>query len=252
MKIARVSAGGRISYALVEGGSLRLIDGDPFSGQGIRPTDTTMNLEGAALLAPCLPTKALCVGLNYRDHAEEMDLPIPSSPVVFMKPASSVIGPCVAIPRPAMSRRVDYEAELAIVIGRRARNVKAADAAACILGYTCANDVTARDLQPKDGQWTISKSFDGFLPLGPWIVTDLDPSALSVRARLAGAVKQSSNTSNLIFPVPYLIEYLSAVMTLEPGDLILTGTPSGVGPMAPGERIEIEIEGIGILANRMS
>lgn len=239
-----------MSYGMVEGESIRILDGDPFSGP--RPTDTICDLPGAALLAPCVPTKALCAGLNYRDHAAEMGLRIPSEPVIFMKPPSAVIGPGAAIERPAMSGRVDFEAELAVVIGRRARRVKAAKAADYILGYTCANDVTARDLQPKDGQWTVSKSFDSFLPIGPWIVTDLDPSSLSVQAKLNGAVKQASNTSNLIFSVPELVEYLSAVMTLEPGDLILTGTPSGIGPMAPGDRIEIEIEGIGTLSNRMS
>ncbi len=201
------------------------------------------------LEAPCVPTKAVCVGLNYRDHAEEFGLKIPSSPVLFIKPSTTLLGPGKPIQYPRLSKQVDYEAELVVVIGKTAKNIDAKYALDYVLGYTCGNDVTARDLQPKDGQWTVAKSFDTFMPLGPWIETDLDPSSLKLKAYLNNELKQSSSTSNLIFDVPSLIEYISQIMTLNPGDVIMTGTPSGVGPMQKGDRVCIEIEGIGRLEN---
>ncbi len=249
MKIARILHENKEVYAIVEGDRLRLAEGSPFTK--LAPTAAAIPLEGARLLAPCVPGKALCVGLNYRDHAAEFGHPIPESPVIFIKPTSALIGPLDAIVRPALSRRVDYEAELVAVIGKKAKNVSAAEALDYLLGYTCGNDVTARDLQPKNGQWTISKSFDTFLSIGPWIETELDSSSLDVDAYLNGERKQHSNTKNLIFPVPELIAYLSSVMTLEPGDIIMTGTPSGVGPMAESDEIAIEIEGIGRLVNKV-
>ncbi|MCX7774678.1 MAG: fumarylacetoacetate hydrolase family protein [Spirochaetaceae bacterium] len=206
-------------------------------------------LDQVRILAPCVPSKAVCIGLNYRDHARELGLPLPAAPVVFLKPSTSLLDPDGTIQYPDLSHRVDYEAELVVVIGRTARHVKPEAATAHILGYTCGNDVTARDLQPKDGQWTVAKSFDTFMPLGPWIATDLDPAHLEIRAIHNGRVVQHSNTFNLIFGVCDLVAYLSSIMTLLPGDVIMTGTPSGIGPMQRGDRIAIEIEGIGRLEN---
>lgn len=247
MRIVRFLHEGEERYGIVEGAEVRLAKGSPFDR--LEATSTGLPLSGIKLLAPTRPGKAVCIGLNYRDHAVEFGLAIPKTPVVFIKPSTSVIAPLESILRPAMSERVDFEAELVVVIGKRAKNVQAGEAGDYILGYTCGNDVTARDLQPKDGQWTIAKSFDTFLPFGPWIETELNPAAVGVRAILNGVVKQSSSTSNLIFPVPELLAYLSAVMTLEPGDIIMTGTPSGVGPMKSGDTIVIEIDGIGQLVN---
>jgi 2-keto-4-pentenoate hydratase/2-oxohepta-3-ene-1,7-dioic acid hydratase in catechol pathway len=202
------------------------------------------------ILAPVLPSKILAVGLNYRDHAMEMGHDLPASPILFMKPSTAVIGPEEAIVYPSQATRVDYEAELAVVIKQRCRNVRPEDARAVILGYTCLNDVTARDLQAKDGQWTRAKSFDTFAPLGPWIETDLaDPHDLAIRARLNGKTVQSSHTGNLIFSVFELVAFISSVMTLERHDVIATGTPSGIGPMARGDEVTIEIDGIGTLTN---
>ncbi len=210
-------------------------------------------VEIKRLLAPALPGKIIAVGLNYRDHAREMELTLPEEPILFMKPSTSVIGPGEDIIYPRQSSRVDYEAELAVVIAGRCRDVRAADAKDAILGYTCLNDVTARDLQVKDGQWTRAKSFDTFAPIGPWIETEVaDPNALAITSRLNGQIKQSSNTINLIFNVYELIEYISSVMTLEEWDIIATGTPSGIGPMERGDEVQIEIESIGILTNRLA
>lgn len=213
---------------------------------------TGEQISVARLLPPVLPGKIVAVGLNYRDHANEMGIEIPKEPILFLKPSTSVIGPHEDIVYPSQSSRVDYEAELAVVIGRTCRNVSARDAEDYILGYTCLNDVTARDLQAKDGQWTRAKSFDTFAPIGPWVVTDIEnPHTLSIRARLNGEIKQSSNTSNLIFNVYELIDFISHVMTLQDGDVIATGTPSGIGPMNIGDEIAIEIQGIGALKNRV-
>ncbi|MGD0209363.1 MAG: fumarylacetoacetate hydrolase family protein [Desulfomonilia bacterium] len=211
------------------------------------------DIDIVRLLPPALPSKIIALGLNYRDHAREMGLKPPEDPILFMKPATSVIGPGDTIIYPDQSTRVDYEAELAVVILRQCRNIRAIDAESVILGYTCFNDVTARDLQAKDGQWTRAKSFDTFAPLGPWIETDIkDPHTLAVQSRLNGEIKQSSNTNNLIFNVFKLIEFISSIMTLEKWDVIATGTPSGIGPMVRGDEIAIEIEGIGTLTNRLA
>lgn len=207
------------------------------------------NLEGIKLLAPCEPTKIICVGLNYRDHAAEMKEALPDEPVLFMKPSTTVIGPGDAIIYPAMAGRVDYEAELAVVIGKLAKDVAPDRAGGFILGYTCANDVTARDLQRKDGQWTRAKCFDTFLPLGPWIETEIDAANLEIRGYVNGELKQQSNTRQLIFPVPELVSFVSRVMTLYPGDVIITGTPSGIGPMQPGDIVKIAVAGVGELVN---
>jgi 2-keto-4-pentenoate hydratase/2-oxohepta-3-ene-1,7-dioic acid hydratase in catechol pathway len=181
----------------------------------------------------------VALGLNYADHATESGLPLPEQPIIFLKPPTAVIGHMDQIVYPAMSQRVDYEAELAVVIGKRARTVSSHEARRYILGYTCGNDVTARDLQQKDGQWTRSKSFDTFCPLGPWIVTDLNPSRLAVTCRVNGQVRQVGNTADMVFKVWDLVSFISRVMTLEPGDVIMTGTPAGVGPLSPGDVVFI-------------
>lgn len=197
------------------------------------------------------PSKIVAVGLNYRDHAAEMKEALPDRPLLFLKPSTAVIEHGEPIIYPASTSELHYEGELAVIIKTRARHVTAADASLFILGYACANDVTARDLQRLDGQWTRAKSFDTFCPLGPRIVKDIDPGHLDITTRVNGVVKQHSNTSNLIFDVPALLSYISSVMTLLPGDVIITGTPHGVGPLQVGDEVEVEIEGIGILKNRI-
>ena len=195
------------------------------------------------------PSKIIGIGQNYRAHAAEMGKGIPSEPLMFLKPPTALCGDGDAIARPAGYARVDHEAELGVVIGRRARRVTREDALDHVLGYVCVNDVTVRDLQAKDGQWTRAKGFDSFCPVGPRLVSGLDPSDLRIVARVNGAVRQDSRTSDLIFDVPTLIAFVSRHMTLEPGDLISTGTPAGVGNLVPGDVVEVEIEGIGVLRN---
>ena len=197
------------------------------------------------------PSKIVAVGLNYHDHAKEMNMAIPDHPILFMKPPTSVINNSDAIIYPPQSRNVHYEGELAVVIKDKVRNIKKEDSAKHIKGYTCANDVTARDLQNIDGQWTRAKSFDTFCPLGPRIVKDLDPTNLNIQTRVNGMVVQNSNTKNMIFNVFELVAFISSVMTLLPGDIIITGTPTGVGPMKVGDTVEVEIEKIGILKNKI-
>jgi 2-keto-4-pentenoate hydratase/2-oxohepta-3-ene-1,7-dioic acid hydratase in catechol pathway len=209
-------------------------------------------MDDVKVMPPCTPTKIVCVGLNYRDHAKELNQKIPDEPVLFIKPPSSLLASGDNIIYPKQSKRVDYEGELAVVISRRTRHVKADKAKDHILGYTCFNDVTARDLQEKDVQWTRAKSFDTFSPIGPFIVTDLDPMSLGIKTRLNGTVKQDSNTKNMVFDVYKLVEFISGIMTLDTGDVIATGTPPGVGPMNVGDTVEIEIEKIGILKNKVA
>jgi 2-keto-4-pentenoate hydratase/2-oxohepta-3-ene-1,7-dioic acid hydratase in catechol pathway len=203
----------------------------------------------AELLPPTTPTKIVAVGRNYAEHAKELGNEAPSEPIIFLKPPSALLAPNGTIVRPSQSQRVDYEGELAMVIGKRARNVPAARWRDFVLGFTCANDVTARDLQKKDGQFTRGKGFDTFCPIGPCIETELDPSDLALTTRVNGEIKQSGRTSMMMFPCAVILEFISAVMTLEPGDVILTGTPAGVGPLASGDTVEVEIEGIGTLRN---
>ncbi len=247
MKYVRYQYDGTVSYGLLEGDAIAPLVGSPFGSF----TVAAQRLPASAvrLLSPCLPSKALCIGLNYRDHAQEMKVCLPSSPVVFLKPATALIGPGEGIVHPAISKRVDYEAELVIVIKRTARHVAEGDADRYILGYTCGNDVTARDLQVQDGQWTIPKGFDTFMPLGPVITDEVDSDNLPITTRLNGVVKQASNTANLIFKCRYLVSYLSNIMTLLPGDVIMTGTPGGIGPMRIGDVVEIDIAGVGVLSN---
>jgi 2-keto-4-pentenoate hydratase/2-oxohepta-3-ene-1,7-dioic acid hydratase in catechol pathway len=193
----------------------------------------------------------ICVGRNYREHAAEFDNPVPDEPLLFMKPPSSIIGPGAQIHYPSLSKRVDPEAELVLVIGREAHRVPAGRAMEVIGGYTCGNDVTARDIQKSDGQWTRGKGFDTFCPIGPWIETDLDPSDLRVACSVDGEVRQDGRTRDLIFPVPFLIEYISRFTRLVPGDLIMTGTPEGVAPIEVGQTVVVDVEGVGRLANRV-
>ena len=195
------------------------------------------------------PSKIVCVGRNYADHAKELGNAVPTEPIIFLKPPSAVNAPGGTIVLPPQSERVEYEGELAVVIGRQARNVVAAEWRDYVYGFSCANDVTARDLQKKDVQFSRGKGFDTFCPIGPSIETDLDPSSLRIRTRVNGETRQDGNTSQMIFPVPVILEFISSIMTLYPGDVILTGTPAGVGPLAAGDTVEVEIEGIGTLRN---
>jgi len=247
MKIIRFRDGALVKWGVIEGESVREMEGDPFGHFHL--SSKAKKPEEIKLLAPCLPSKIVALGLNYRDHAEEVKLPIPDKPLLFMKPSTSVIGPGDGIVYPKMSKRVDYEAELAVVIGKEAKAVLEEKANDYILGYACLNDVTARDLQPKDGQWTLSKGFDTFAPIGPWIVTDIDPYQLEIATYLNGERRQHSNTKNLIFGPRQLVSYISHVMTLLPGDVIATGTPSGIGRMVVGDKVDVVIEGIGTLTN---
>jgi 2-keto-4-pentenoate hydratase/2-oxohepta-3-ene-1,7-dioic acid hydratase in catechol pathway len=249
MKLVRFQAPGKTAFGILDHEEVVEMEGDLFGSR--RPLASRYTLSSVKLLAPCSPSKIVAVGLNYRDHAKELGMPTSDSPIIFLKPPTSVIGPGEIITYPAMSAQVDYEAELCVVIKDRIRNVKPEKARDHILGYTCANDVTARDLQKRDGQWTRAKSFDTFCPIGPWIETDLDPADLLIESYLNGERRQSSRTSQFIFNVHHLISFISEIMTLYPGDLIITGTPPGVGSMKPGDEIEVRIEGIGSLTNRV-
>ncbi len=246
MKIARYRYNDAVAFGLLEDSTIRPLEG-PLDQ--LRPVAgaPSIKLSEVRLLAPVIPTKIVAVGVNYRDHAQEMGHQIPAEPLLFLKPPSAVIGPGDQIIHPKQTSRMDYEGELAIVIGKRARKVSAQDAPHYILGYTCFIDVTARDLQRKDVQFTRSKGFDTFAPMGPVIATDVDPTNLQIETRLNGERRQFSRTSQLIFSCYELVSYISHIMTLEPGDVIPTGTPSGVGPMKPGDSIEVEIEKIGCL-----
>jgi 2-keto-4-pentenoate hydratase/2-oxohepta-3-ene-1,7-dioic acid hydratase in catechol pathway len=208
--------------------------------------------EGATLLPPVVPGKIVCVGRNYADHAKELGNEAPAEPILFLKPPSSLLAPEGTIVRPAASQRVDFEGELAIVVGREARNIAASDWLDYVRGFTCANDVTARDLQKKDVQFTRGKGFDTFCPIGPLLETQLDVSDLRIVTRVNGETRQDGRTSQMIFSCGELFEFITSIMTLVPGDLILTGTPAGVGPLQGGDRVEVEIEGIGILRNHVA
>jgi len=251
MKIARYEFKGRFRYGLIDpsSGILRELVGEPF--ENIRETGATHNLAEVRLLVPVAPGKIVAVGLNYKDHAKEVGMRIPEEPLLFLKAVSAVIGPGEDIVYPRQSKQVDYEAELAVVIGRTAKDVPASSAAEHILGFTCLNDVTARDLQIRDVQFARSKGFDTFAPIGPWISTDIDPSALEVRCLVNGVLRQFGNTRDMGADVYRLVEHISANMTLQPGDVIATGTPAGIGSLAVGDMVTVEIEGIGSLTNRV-
>jgi len=229
-----------------------VLRGDPIFS-GIVPTETKLELADVRLLAPVIPrSKVVCIGKNYADHAKEMGSDVPAQPIIFIKPNTTVIGPNDTIQWPKMSAQVDFEGELAIVIGRICKEVPREKVADVIYGYTLANDVTARDLQKVDGQWTRAKGFDTFCPIGPWIETDFTPGDQIIQTTLNGEIKQSEPLSSMIFKIPEIIEFVSSVMTLLPGDVILTGTPAGIGPMQAGDSVSIAIEGLGVLSNKIS
>jgi 2-keto-4-pentenoate hydratase/2-oxohepta-3-ene-1,7-dioic acid hydratase in catechol pathway len=246
MRVCRVLNGEDARYGLADDCTVTLMSDEPFAAW---EREEDVPLRTARLLAPVVPTKIVAAGINYRTHAKEMGHKLPKDPVIFMKPSTAVNAPGGSIQVPQPGVRVDYEGELAVVIGRRCRHVRPDEAHHHILGYTCANDVTARDLQQVDGQWTRAKGFDGFCPLGPWVETDTDPLDLKLETLLNGEVVQSARTSDMIFDVYELVSFISSVMTLLPGDIVLTGTPGGIGPMHPGDVVEVRIEGIGTLTN---
>jgi 2-keto-4-pentenoate hydratase/2-oxohepta-3-ene-1,7-dioic acid hydratase in catechol pathway len=257
VRIARFAKGDGVAYGVVEGEGAQTIAelyGHPFGidPAGVRFTGQHYPLAEVRLLAPVLPSKVVAVGQNYAGHIREMGGEPPGEPVLFLKPSTSVTGPGDRIAYPVkLTDRVDYEGELAVIIGRLCRDVPKERAEEVVFGYTCANDVTARDLQAKDGQWTRAKGFDTFCPLGPWMETGTDPADLGITTTVNGAVRQHARTSELLWDVPSLIEYVSSVMTLLPGDVLLTGTPEGVGPLTDGDEVAVTIESIGTLTNKV-
>jgi 2-keto-4-pentenoate hydratase/2-oxohepta-3-ene-1,7-dioic acid hydratase in catechol pathway len=259
VRIARFALESTVAYGLLEPAPGQQFD--PLSAQ-VRPmrghpygeldlVDLTLPLASVRLLPPVLPTKIIGIGKNYAEHAAEMDSAIPAEPLAFLKPNTAVVGPLERIRIPEQSQRVDYEGEMAVVIGHMCRHVDAVDASRVILGYTCANDVTARDLQARDNQWARAKGFDTFCPLGPWIETDLDPGVATVTTTVNGEVRQRGSTADMIFDVGSLVAWVSSVMTLLPGDVILTGTPAGIGQLHDGDHVKVEVSGIGALDNEV-
>src|SRR3954467_343746 len=249
MRIARFSHEGDVAFGVVEGDDVAELASHPFGPIGF--TGVRHALGAVKLLAPVLPSKVVAIGKNYAEHASEMGGDVPEQPLIFLKPSTAVTGHGDPIAYPPSSQRVDYEGELAVVIGRLCRDVPEERAADVVLGYTCANDVTARDQQKTDGQWSRAKGYDTFCPLGPWIETDVDPADLRITTTLSGTTKQDGRTSQIVHKIPALIAYITSCMTLLPGDVILTGTPAGVGPMQVGEEVTVEIEGIGRLSNKV-
>jgi 2-keto-4-pentenoate hydratase/2-oxohepta-3-ene-1,7-dioic acid hydratase in catechol pathway len=247
MRLVRFRFGDRIATGVVEGDAVRALAGTFFENPV--PSGEEIPLDDVRLLAPILPSKVVCLGKNYAAHAAEFGGEVPEEPLVFLKPSTSVSGPGDPIPLPRISNRVDYEGELAVVIGRIARNVRAEETFRYILGYTCGNDVTLRDLQKKDDQWARAKGFDGSCPLGPWVETELDPIDVHLETRVNGEVRQSASTSDMVFGVATIIEFVTEFMTLLPGDVIMTGTPEGVGKLEPGDKVEVVLDGIGVLMN---
>jgi 2-keto-4-pentenoate hydratase/2-oxohepta-3-ene-1,7-dioic acid hydratase in catechol pathway len=253
VRVARFSSAGEPAYGVVEGdvdsgdATVAVIDGHPIGAFSF--TGERRPLADVRLLAPIIPTKIVAVGKNYAEHAKEMGGEAPGEPLIFLKPSTAVIATGDPIARPGSVGRVDFEGELAVVIGKVCRDVPRAHASDVVLGYTCANDVTAREQQAVDGQWTRAKGYDTFCPLGPWIETDLEPGDLAITTTVNGETKQSARTADLVHNVPALIAHITAVMTLLPGDVILTGTPAGVGPLVEGDDVAVSIEGIGTLAN---
>ena len=248
----KTSLGSDPQFGILEGeNQIRLIAGDPLYS-GILKLDETVALRDVKLLAPVIPrSKVVCVGKNYADHAAEMGGDVPKEPIIFLKPNTSVIGPNDVIRWPIQSNRVDYEAELAIVISRICKDVPKEKAADVIFGYTIANDVTARDIQKTDGQWTRAKGFDTFCPVGPWIDTDFKPDSQTITTVINGETRQNATLNQMVFDIPTIISFVSSVMTLLPGDLILTGTPSGIGPLTPGEDVVVSIQDLGELRNEV-
>ena len=249
MKIVRYRTQDAVSYGVLRGNSIEPILGEPWPS--IVPSGAaSVPLNQVKLLAPVRPGKILAVGFNYRDHAREFNKPIPTVPNIFMKPDTSLTAPDAPVILPPLyTRQVEHEAELVVVIGKKARFVPEKEALDYVLGYTCGNDVTARDMQSPTNQWSVCKGFDTFAPIGPWIETDLDASHLDIVMRVNGEIRQTTNTKELIFSVPYLISYLSGCMTLNPGDILFTGTTSGVSPVHDGDVMEVDIQSIGVLRN---
>jgi len=249
MRLVRFRHGERIATGAIPPGeeTIRVLAGTFFEDPV--PTGEEIALGDVLLLAPVLPSKLVCVGKNYAAHAAEFGMEVPEEPLLFLKPSTAVIGPGDPIQLLPISDRIDYEGELAVVIGRLARNVRAEDASRFLLGFTCANDVTLRDLQHANDQWARAKGFDGSCPLGPWIETTVDPTDVVVETRLNGAVVQHASTADLVFGVATLIEYITTFMTLLPGDVLLTGTPEGVGRLQAGDVVEVEVDGVGTLRN---
>ena len=248
MRVVRYQSGSEAPrYGWVQGNQVGEIDGDIFGAY--RRREATIPLTNVRLLAPALPSKIICVGRNYVEHAKELGNDVPKIPLIFMKPPSSVLAPGEPIILPPQSKQVEHEAELVVAIGKRGRNITAEQAKNYVFGYTVGNDVTARDLQRTDEQWTRAKGFDTFCPFGPWIDTDFDISDAVITSRVNDQPRQMASTRDMVFGVPMLIAYISSVMTLEPGDLIFTGTPSGVGPLMAGDEVVVEIEGLGVLRN---
>jgi 2-keto-4-pentenoate hydratase/2-oxohepta-3-ene-1,7-dioic acid hydratase in catechol pathway len=250
MVYLRFAADGLNRYGILEGKTVYEITPNFYGA--FKKTGEKYPLAKVKLLAPCRPGKVISLGLNYREHVKEMKMATPINPVIFLKAPSAVIGTDEKIISPKISKHVDFEAELAIVIRKKTRNVPAKDALDYVLGYTCFNDVTARDIQRLDGQWARAKSFDTFAPMGPWIISGINGDNLKIESFLNGKKKQGSNTSNMVFSVPEIISFVSEVMTLNPGDVITCGTPPGVGPMKKGDKIKIKIEGIGELVNTVA
>ncbi len=253
MRIARFTTGDDPEYGVVGGPDgdeiVAAVVGDPLYA-GVELTGAQVPLADARLLAPVIPrSKVVCIGRNYAAHVEELGHDVPAEPLVFLKPNTSVVGPFDPIVYPAQSSNVHFEGELGVVIGRICRDVPGAKWKDVVYGYTVGNDVTARDLQESDGQWARAKGFDSFCPLGPWIETDFDPSDVAVATELNGELKQKGSTSLMLFDIPTVISYITSFMTLLPGDVILTGTPAGVGPMRPGDQVSVTVEGIGTLTN---
>ena len=253
--VARYRLDGALHYGRVDGDAFVRRAGPPW--ETASETGDRDALTSVELVAPVQPSKIICIGLNYRAHISESTTTVatedgvPKEPLMFMKPPSAVIGPRQSIRYPEGVTRMDPEGEMGVVIGRRARRVSAAAAMDHVLGITCANDVSARNYQRQDGQWTRAKGFDTFAPLGPWIAIGLDPRGLRVECRVNGEVRQRGDTTDLLFPVPFLIQHISHIMTLEPGDVIRTGTPAGVAPIVAGDAVEVEVEGVGVLENRV-
>jgi 2-keto-4-pentenoate hydratase/2-oxohepta-3-ene-1,7-dioic acid hydratase in catechol pathway len=243
----RIQWQGKAHFVLSEGDAYRLITAAPY--EAWQPTPTRIAAGEAELLAPVAPSKIIAVGLNYRSHALEMNMPLPSEPLLFLKPPTALAHPGQTVRWPPSAGRVDFEGELALVIGRTAQNLTPEKAMDHVLGFTLANDITARDLQMRDGQWARAKGFDGFCPLGPWVATALDWESFEFQTRVQGRLRQTGNLGDLIFALPEIVAFASQVMTLLPGDVILTGTPPGVGPLAAGDRVEIASRQIGTLTN---
>ncbi len=249
MRVARLRRATGPVFALLEDTEALLCDRAPWEGG--RPTGERTPWSEGELLCPVTPSKIVCVGRNYALHARELGHEVPREPLLFLKPPSSLLDPGGTIVRPPESTRVEHEAEIAVVVGQRLRHASAAEAAAAVLGYSCAGDITARDLQKSDGQWTRAKGFDTFCPVGPWIETSLDLGAVEVSCRVGGAERQRGRASDMVFGVPELLAYASQVMTLLPGDVFLTGTPEGVSPLERGDALEIEVSGVGCLRVRV-